>query len=392
LINTVTDRHIWSETYERELDDIFDIQEEIANNIVTALKIALNVDEEEAIERGVRPTQSTDAYELYLQGNYALRQRQEDNIRRAIKLFDKAITLDKDFARAHEGLAVAWGVMPSWSDMSISEASLQSKPAAIRALQLDAKLSLARAVLAERGFDEHRWAEGLDEYQQAIANEPRNPTLHQWLGEALGSMGYSARALEELRIAYQLDPTSPVINQSLTWMASLNREDDLALEHARITRRLGLEERSVFNAIDSLERQGEWATVVAWLDKQDDFLPIGRSCILARQDPELRKQLGTLLDDYLTGLGDTKPHRELAACLALAGRPEHAAKLALLDVDEDWSVIALFWLGDTSSGAMRQTTAFREALDNLGLLDWYREYGWPDYCHPLGEDDFKCDE
>ncbi len=391
LINAKSDRHIWSETYERELDDIFDIQEEISNNIVNALKIALNVDEQAAIDRGVRPTQNTGAYELYLQGNYALRQRQEDNIRRAIELFDQAIALDPDFARAYEALAVAWAILPAWSPTSITEAALHSQPAAVRALQLDPKLSLARAVLAERAFDEHRWTDGIDQYHQAISNEPRNPTLHQWLGEAYGYMGVSARALEELSIAYQLDPTSPVINQSMTWMATQNRKDDLALKHAEITRSLGLEDRAVFNAIDSLERKGEWATVIAWLDKQDDMPTIVKSCFLARQNSVLREQLGAQLVDYLADLDDAQPPRTLASCLALVGRPEDGAKLALLDVDEDWTVTIPFWFRNPSSGALRQTKTFREALANLGLLDFYREYGWPDVCHPVGEDDFECD-
>ncbi|GMR14757.1 MAG: hypothetical protein BMS9Abin30_0364 [Gammaproteobacteria bacterium] len=391
LINTESDRHVWSETYERELVDIFDIQEEISNNIVTALKIALNVDETAAMGRAQRPTENPKAYELYLQGRFAWRQRQEENIRRSIELFEKALVIDPDFARAHEALATAWSVLPSWSDLSNSESTLNGKPHAIRALELDPTLSEARAVLAEAIFNEHRWADGMDEYQQAISDEPRNPTLHQWFGEALGYMGFNSQALEQMQIAYQLDPTSPVINQSIVWLASANREDNLALKHAAITRSLGLADRAVLNAIDSLERKGDWATVFTWLDSQDNVPPVAINCMRFRRDPTLREQLPAQLDAYIESLGDEKPLPFVIFCLARTGQAERAATLALVDVKDNWQDIFQFWFSDTAAGAMRQTQAFRTALEELGLLDFYREYGWPDLCRPVGEEDFECD-
>ncbi len=391
LINAESDRHVWSETYERELVDIFDIQEEISNNIVTALKIALNVDETAAMGRAQRPTENPKAYELYLQGRFAWRQRQEDNIRRSIELFEKALVIDPDFARAHEALATAWSVLPSWSDLSNSESTLNGKPHAIRALELDPTLSEARAVLAEAIFNEHRWADGLAEYRKAIDNDPRNPTLHQWLSEALGYMGYSSRALEQMQIAYHLDPTSPVINQSMVWLASANREDDLALKHAAITRSLGLADRAVLNAIDSLGRKGDWATIFAWLDSQDNVPPVATSCMRSRRDPTLREQLPAQLDEYIKSLGDKQPLPGIVSCLARTGQVERAAKLALVDVKDDWQDIFQFWFSDTATGAMRQTQAFRTALEELGLPDFYREYGWPDLCRPVGDEGFECD-
>ena len=244
LIDAKSDRHLWSETYERELVDIFDIQEEISNNIVDALKVALNVEESAAIERAQRPTENAEAYELYLQGRFAWRQRHEENIRRSIELFERAIALDPDFARAHEALAVAWAVLPVWAGSSNVEASRNSRPHAIRALELEPTLSEARAVLAETIFDDHRWAEGIAEYNKAISNDPRDPTLHQWLGEAFIFMGFLSSGLEQMSIAYELDPASPVINQSMAWIATLNNEDELAFKHIEISKGLGVGDRA----------------------------------------------------------------------------------------------------------------------------------------------------
>ena len=391
LINANSDRHIWSETYERELVDIFDIQEEISANIVAALKIALNVDERDAVDRAGRPTENTEAYELYLQGRYAWRLRHEDNIRRSIELFEKAIAQDPNFARAYEGLASAWSVLPSWADVSQAEAGSHAKAAAIHALQLDPTLSEARAALSESAFLEHRWADGLAEYQQAISNDPRNPTLHQWLGEAFAYMGFNSKALAEMRIAYELDPASPVINQSMVWLATTNHEDDLAIKHAEISKGLGVGKRGIYNSLDAMVRQGNWDAVFAGLDTLDDVPDVVKSCYRARQDPSLRAQLPAQLDQFIQASDDEKSRDLVIDCLAFTGQADRASKLAVTNIDADWTGITSFWSSNSSNAAMRKTEIFRKTLADMDLLDFYREQGWPDLCHPVGEDDFQCD-
>jgi len=390
LINAKTDRHIWSETYERELVDIFDIQEEISNNIVESLKVVLNVDESSVIERAQRPTENAEAYELYLQGRFAWRQRHEANIRKSIELFEKAIALDPDFARAHEALAVAWAVLPVWAGISNAEASRNSKPHAIRALELDSMLSEARAVLAEVTFDEHRWADGVSEYEKAIASEPRNPTLHQWLGEAFIFMGFLSKGLEEMRIAYELDPASPVINQSMAWIATLNKKDELAFRHIEISKGLGVGDRAIFGSVDALIRKGNWIATLASMGPDTGLPEVAHTCYAARHDPSLIEQLPAQLDQFNQSIGNVTPPPAVSLCMSMAGEPERAAALALIEVEDGWNDIKIFWRSSNEAGVMRQTETFRQALRNLGLLDFYREYGWPDLCHPVGEEDFQC--
>jgi len=390
LINAKSDRHLWSETYERELVDIFDIQEEISNHIVDALKVALNVGETAALERAQRPTENAEAYELYLQGRYAWRLRHEDNIRRSIELFEKAIVLDPNFARAYEGLASAWSVLPSWSDIGPAESLSHANIAAVHALQLDPTLSEARAVLAESAFLEYRWADGIAAYQQALSNEPRNPTLHQWLGEAFGNMGLNARALAEMRIAYELDPASPVINQSMTWLATANHEDDLALKHLEISNNLGVGEQAIFNALDAMARQGKWDAIFAAFDTFD-VPEVVQNCYRAQQDPSLRAQVTAQLDQLMQVLEDARSAPIVIDCLAFTGQTDRASELAVANIDADWTAISSFWSSNSATAAMRQTEVFRTALADMGLLDFYREHGWPDLCHPIGQDDFQCD-
>lgn len=391
LIDAKSDRHLWSETYERELVDIFDIQEEISNNIVTALKVVLNVDETVALGRAQHPTENTEAFELYLQGRFAWRQRHEENIRKSIELFEQAIAIDPTFARAHEALAAAWGVMPVWSDTSVDESAENAKPHAMRALELEPALPEARAVLAEISMHEHRWSYALAEYRKAISYEPRNPTLHQWLAEAFAYMGFLSKALEQMQIAYDLDPGSPVINQSMAWIASLNREDDLALRHVEISKGLGVGERAIFSAVDSLARLGDWQMVLDNLEAAVELPELARLCTQAQGNPVLIEQLIPLLEERLANTDTQFLGNQFSLCLALTGQTERAANLTRAAIQEQWQILRIFWRSNEQAAAMRQTKAFRQTLEDLDILDFYRDYGWPDLCRPVGDDDFECD-
>jgi len=395
LIDARSDRHLWSETYERELDDIFNIQEEISRNIVDALKVALNVNETEAMEHAQRPTENTEAYELYLQGRFAWRQRHEENIRKAIALFEKALALDPDFARAHEGLASAWGVLPSWSDLTPNEVGPMALEHATRALELDPTLSEARAIMAEFALAEHRWANAIAQYRQAIADAPRDPTLHQWLAEALAPMGYLSEALEEILTAYAIDPASPVVNQSIVWIAGNNRRDDMVLKHIEISKSLGVGAKATWLGALTLMRHGKTDTVLAAIDQrpgEPQQRDLARTYVMTQCDPARDSNLPERLDHVIATTAANKLDRMTIFCLADTGQAERAAQLIGQAASlEDYTILSLFWSSSPEGGVLRQTGAFRQILADFGLLDYYRQAGWPDLCHPLGDDDFECD-
>ena len=246
-------------------------------------------------------------------------------------------------------------------------------------------------MLAEITLDEHRWAEAMDQYQKAINDDPRDPTLHQWRAEALLPMGFLKQALEQLQVAYDLDPASPVINQSMSWTASVNRKDDLALKHVDISKGLGVGNRAVFAAADSLVRKDQIGVILSALDDLEDTAPTERLCVEAIGEPSLKKQLLPLLDQYLVERDPDEDLYWVVMCLALAGQPDRAAEIARTDIDEAWGKLNVFWSSSPQAGAIRQTQVFKDLLKDMGLLDYYREYGWPDLCHPLGDDDFECD-
>lgn len=392
LIDARTDKHLWSETYDRELTDIFAIQDEISNSIVAALKLVLNVDEAAAVDRAQHPTDSLEAYQLYLQGRFKWRLRKEENIRAGIALFEKAIELDPQFARAYLAMASAWAVLPEWSNLEAKEAKQKVRFYAEKALELDPKLAEARTLQALAAAFEHQWGEAFEAFEKAIWSEPRNPTTYQWFAEALVNMGYLKQALGQMRLAYALDPASPVINVSLTWIASLNYEDDLAYRHAEIARGLGLEVKADASLFYALGRRGEWDRMKQYFDAIGPLPKAMYTCIETLRDPALKPQLAMEVEQVIAGYKGSDPVIVgMMWCRALGGQSEAAAHLVGEYADRDWSMIKTFWESNEGATAMRQTDAFKATLKRLGLVDFYREHGWPDGCEAIGGDDFKCE-
>jgi len=387
LIDASDDRHLWSDTYERELDDIFDIQEEISHSIVDALKLALNVDEAEAIERLQRPTANTEAYELYLQGRYKWRQRMEENIRASIELFEQAIALDPNFAKAHEALASANAVLPAWSDAKPKDALAEADVHASAALALDPTLAEARAIRAHVLAFKRKWEESLKAFESALEIEPRNAGVRQWYAEVLADAGYLNQSLEQIDKAYQLDPASPVINNVYNDIAASAGEDERSLRHMRIALNLGIPYAPV-PALAALIRAGDWATIEEHVYPLFEQAPLGTTCLEAHRNPsvmpELRQKLADQQQTNAVGRG-------FAYCAAMAGDLDGAFAFLAPWLEEDPAHIGGFWGIGPGEVAVRKDERFKHVLSELGLVDLYQVRGWPDRCRPAGSGDFTCD-
>ena len=392
LINANSDKHIWSEIYERELIDIFDIQEEISNNIVDALKVALNIGDAAALKRAQRPTENAEAYELYMQGRYAWRLRHEDNILRSIDLFEQAIALDPNFARAYEALASSWAVITVWSAVSRKEALPHFRSNSEKALRLDPSLAEARSTLAEALTLVGDWAEALAQFELAIESEPRNPIPHKVFAEILLGMGYWKLALEEILVAYGLDPASPVINKLVVQIAVGQHKDELVLKHKLISEGLGTSLVTDWDLYDQYVREENWPA----LDAISTNWPpefYGTQCLAAERDPELRLVLRQAFDRELQKVKYVPSAAPLFThCLALSGYANKAAEILRNRVieNQDWFMITRSWKPNEPAHAIRQTAEFKALLSELGLVDHYRQHGWPDLCRPMGEEDFEC--
>jgi TolB-like protein len=218
LIDARTGFHIWSETFTREPRDLFAIQDEIARSIARALRVSLLPVEAQAAM--IAPTTGDpEAYDEYLRGRFELRQRTDASLLAAIDHFDRATQLDPEFAPAWAGLGMTYGLMPFYSDaIPFEVAGLKAREAAERAIAIDPGLPEAHAAVGQSyGFGAERAAA----FRQAIALDPKYAEAHQWLGETLSQMGFHDEAVEEGRIAVELDSMSRAAN--LDYARNLNR-------------------------------------------------------------------------------------------------------------------------------------------------------------------------
>lgn len=219
LVNATNGYELWSDSYDRDMADIFAVQEEIARAIVSALRVQLGGDAGQDSALINRPTQDLVAYDLYLQGQFALNQRSEATLPEAVRLFRQAVTRDSNFARAWAGLADANVLLPLYTGSSPTTTWPAAKVAGRRAIALGGGLAEAYTSLAYGTMlYEWDWAEAERQFQRAIAADPNYPTAHQWYSDFLAGRGRLAEGLREMQRAQELDPLSRIIGSELAWV------------------------------------------------------------------------------------------------------------------------------------------------------------------------------
>ena len=208
LIDAEADQHLWAETYDRQLTDIFAIQTDVALQIASALEAELSPEERKRIHR--KPTSDVHAYQLYLQGRQCYSRYTGESIQKGIEYFRKAITVDPDYALAHTGLALAYAELAAGEGGSALRpdlAHLEAKQAITRALALDAQLGEAHSVLAllkfTRDFD---WAGAEREFKLALQLNPGAADIYDHYGWLCGALERWDEALALVTRAQELDP------------------------------------------------------------------------------------------------------------------------------------------------------------------------------------------
>jgi len=232
LINTSDGYHLWSRTFDRKVQDVFVVQDELARAIVSSLQLQLMGDS--VIIKTA--TADPEAHDLYLKGRYFWNRPLDANLRKAINFFERALERDSTYALAYSGLADAYFLLGAHGYVPPKEVLPRAKAAALKAIVLDSTLAEAHISLASvaRWWD---WNPAFAErhFQRAIALNPRYPEayrLHAWL---LVDQVDTAGAIREMRRAQTLDPLSPLISAQLGVMFSFARTYDSALEQGRRT-------------------------------------------------------------------------------------------------------------------------------------------------------------
>jgi TolB-like protein/Tfp pilus assembly protein PilF/class 3 adenylate cyclase len=233
LINAMTDAHLWGETYDRKLTDIFAVESEIAKTIADTLQARLSGSEKSSIEKV--PTSNSEAYELYLKGRFFWNKRTGEDLRKSIDYLNQAIAKDPNYALAYAGLADSYLLLPTYADTPPADAIPQAQGAAKKALELDDSLAEAHAslgLLAAFEFDPER---AISELERAIQLKPNYATAHHWLALTLMALARFDRATAEGKRAIELDPLSLIINADLSWVYLSARRYDDAEAQARKT-------------------------------------------------------------------------------------------------------------------------------------------------------------
>jgi len=225
LIRSETEEHLWSSKYDRDLADVFAVQSDIAENVAQALKVQLLPSERKAVER--KPTENTEAFAMYLKGRYYWNERTAESQQKAAEYFQKAIELDRGFARAYTGLADAYSMMGFLHSIPSTEASAKAKGLIAKALEIDDSLAEAYASLGFIGEDDFsvRGSENL--YKKAIDLNPSYATAHFWYSILLQWEWRFEEAIKQAREAEELDPLSQSVSialgQTLTYARRYDR-------------------------------------------------------------------------------------------------------------------------------------------------------------------------
>ena len=232
LIAAESDTHLWADTYDRKLTDMFEVETEIAQRVAASLEATLTGAETRAVH--AQPTQNVEAHHAYLKGRYFWNKRTNEGYRQAIDHFNRAIELDPTYAVAYAGLADAMTFLGGDSPATQHETLAKARAALQHAIALDETLAEAHASLGllAMNFD-WDWAAAERRFQRALELNPSYATAHQWYGEFLAGMARFDEGIAELKRARELDPLSLIINTDLGKVYLLARRNDEAIQQYR---------------------------------------------------------------------------------------------------------------------------------------------------------------
>ena len=384
LIDASDDRHVWSETYDRQLTDIFKIQDDIANAIVTAVRGTLGKQPGRAVE--VRAdTDNMQAYELYLKARELFIARRE--LPESVRLFERAVEMDPEFARGWEGLAAVSSVIQSWG-FNDRDYTVLARTSAERALKLDSSLSMPWAVLSQ--VQKHKWPVDYDKVQQllgkAIAADPRNATALLWRSISWIELGFFDRAVADQDLCLKLEPGYN--NCRSHKMLALVARGDEAAAIAEFNRTVanGAFASRAENLLPTLVQRGHDTAALLVMDSQQ-FPPALRPILLevmrnpAAKHPAAADVVKQHLSDpdspALKNIG-------LTHFYLWFGDYDRVA-----DVDDSLQATIIAW--DRYPASFRNSPQMKRRLVNEGVVTYWRKHGFPPQCRPVGASDFTCD-
>ncbi len=229
LVRADPERHLWSESYERNFSDVIALQHEVTQAITREIRVRLTPLQE--VSTGPAHPVNRDAYDAYLKGLFYWSQRTPESLRKSAEYFQQAIAKDPGYAPAYASLADFYGVSSQYGVMTSKESLPKAKAAALKALELDGSLAEAHTALADALVEDYDWNAAETEYRRALELNPSSARTHYSYGIGfLSPLGRHAEAISEMQRAQELDPLSLIINANLGTTFVLARRYDDAIQ------------------------------------------------------------------------------------------------------------------------------------------------------------------
>ena len=390
LINSQTGFHIWSNIYDRRIGDIFSIQEDIARSVAGALSVALNV-----AGRNVLPgtgTQNVEAYDIYLEGQARSRIGRPAI---AVTYYQRAVELDPKFADAWVSLGASTGAT-SWSQPAEQgrETRRRGRELVLKAIDLDPNLPRAYSYLGQFNWGLGDWTGAAEAHQKAISLAPSDLSRRASFSNVLGRVGRVHAAIELDELGRETDPLRlftalfAVEHYAQAGLYSNARAENQRARSLTPTLRPDILERRLAIALS----EGMPADIKASLQEIADFVPTRAaiaSSVLAVFDGPASDVLGVLRQHYDTGIGlDADGRIMIAHLAAFFGDAQFALDVVGNELRGNLLRTGKIWYPFLSD--MRQLPGFKILADEIGIVAYWRAYGWADFCRPLENDTFEC--
>jgi serine/threonine protein kinase/Tfp pilus assembly protein PilF len=370
LVDTDSDVYLWAETYRGTMEDIFEIQEKVAAEIVRALQVRLSRDEKQILKK--RFTENAEAYQLYLQGRYFWNKRSEDGLKTAIKYFKKAIKKDPKYALAWAGVADSYSLLGEYGNIPRKELYPKAQAAAEKALAIDNRLAEVHASLAMlHMLKRWDWPNAEKEFKLAIELNPNYATAHHWYSQWLVCMGRLEEAFQSISRAAELDPVSQAILKDKGLTLYYSRQYNKAIAMARRTLELDPNYAAAHRLL-SLSYQGKglfkeaiaenqhWGTLTG--NEVETTVALAQLYAVSGQGEEAKKLIAVVEKDKLTD----NICRGLALVYAALG--EHDIAFKWLGKSYERREEALLNLKvDPKADRLRSDPRFSALLKKLGV-------------------------
>jgi len=387
LIRASDGFHLWSEAYDRKLENIFAIQDDIASRIADALQLSMGIsDQPKVMPRSVNP----EVYDLYLRARALHRQRGEVLLE-AVALFEQALAIDPEFAPAWAGLSHSYIVLPNYiskqEHLKLGDVLAKSVDAAERAMELDSALPTAIHAMANTLFFRLEWAEAERYYRQALELDPDSADIMEDYVSLLTFSGQLEASRKVADRMIELDPYVPVFQNAMVALLEAQGENELKAKAIQIALEINPDLPNLqMVRFDDMLRTGQFAAA-------RDYV---------KQMSELRFEHANLIEqlDWVENHGESgkTPDPLYSPSVAFHADRYDIWLATVMDSKEEWVewfISPLLELYSTSAPTekllrFRSDPRTKAYLKDLRLPEYWRDVGWPHMCQPTGEVDFSC--